>query len=373
MKRLIFVLLVVLALMAPAIMNAQTQALTMADSAYLESFLGKSFDQQVAKAWVDICALNRENFPDSNMVQPGNIIMLPLHHIYFAMMAPQGASHMWMASVMFVHETVQPYIDKKMQHILLTSPDTNKTGSSAIRLYNSFNDDWFWIPMAVILLLAIVVLVTLVKSTLKREHERKAFINNPPPLDAPDSQVCPLAERALRRAYGRDFQIIGDIERGVATGRQIMFNKDGSTENVNFYDEPAFRARIRFSNGAESLAVCKWACFNPCVNLVSSKYKGTFTPNGGQPEVIENISVKEMRNIRENICHAALSEESASRLSSSSVPAAKPESPVATAKSDGKIRLTKLQISKDKGINIEGDFTLSIREVNGLVKQVMTK
>jgi hypothetical protein len=370
MKRFMLVLLACLALMAPAIVNAQTQSLTAADSAYLESFLGKSFDQQVAKTWTDICALNRERFPDSNMVKPGDIIALPLRRSYFAMMAPQGASHMWRASVVFVEEVVGKYADERMQHILLAPrPDSTNMGSVAQKEYKPGRGIINMFLYIFLILLGIGLLGLLARH-LQNASRRRAFVKNPPPTNAPDSQVRPLAERALQQTYGRDFQIIGDIERGVANGRQTMFNSDGSSEVVNFYNEPAFRARIRFNNGTEKLVVCRWSCFNPCVNHVNSAYKGTFTPGGGQPEVIENVSEKEVRDMRENIRRIAREEKIVAPPVFSRPGSPAPVKPP-TTKTDNKMHLTKVQISLEKGINLEGpDIPITVAELKALVAQL---
>ncbi len=48
-----------------------SQLLTRND-AYLEQFRGVSQVKVVSKVWLDICAANREHFPDSNRVFPGD-------------------------------------------------------------------------------------------------------------------------------------------------------------------------------------------------------------------------------------------------------------------------------------------------------------
>jgi len=361
MKQFFVVLLACLALLAPAGLNAQT--LTSADSSYLESLRGKTFAQQVAAVWLTTCQLNKNRFRDINMVQPGEDILLPLNRHYVAKQSPRSTDHVWMGSTYFVNEVVNPYLENKNT---ATAPKADTLQPVTKKRDYSLGGFIKFAGFMLLVIAAIGFIIWLIVSISKKIINRRSFVKNPPDLNAPDAQVRPLAEQALRATYGRDFQIVGEVERGVANGEQTMFNNDGSAEVIEFRSEPAFRARIRFNNGTEKLVVCRWSCFNPCVNRTDSAFKGTFTPDGGVPEMIENLSEKEVRDTQENIRRIARNE--APILNIPAPPAPIKEVKV---KTDNRMHLTKLQISSEKGITLEGtDIPLTVAELQKLVIEV---
>jgi hypothetical protein len=80
LKGRFFVFLVLAALLLPAAAGAQEYS-----------------EQTVDGIWRQVCELNREAFPDSNLVFPGDSLLLP-DGSYYYVTGSSGEDHMWRAS-----------------------------------------------------------------------------------------------------------------------------------------------------------------------------------------------------------------------------------------------------------------------------------
>ena len=121
--RFLFLVLVLAVVAVPTL--AQVYNLP-SDSSYLEQFRGKTPDQIVGKVWLDICDMNKKQYPDSNLVMPGDVIFTPLGTSYTAQ-SSSGKSHMWDASVRFANRVVKPYLSKgTIYKATLTSKNENQ-------------------------------------------------------------------------------------------------------------------------------------------------------------------------------------------------------------------------------------------------------
>ena len=111
MKRFFLVLLFVFTLVATnASVNAQT--FSHEDTLYLEIFQGMSHDEILHTVWVQTCRLNREQFPDSNLIPVGAEIKLPSGYSVIAGNLVSGG-HQWRAAEWFTGRIVERYLYPK--------------------------------------------------------------------------------------------------------------------------------------------------------------------------------------------------------------------------------------------------------------------
>ncbi|MFH1161778.1 MAG: hypothetical protein V1696_00650 [Candidatus Jorgensenbacteria bacterium] len=380
MKNQIRFLLLVLVLAVSTVgALAQVPQFSFVDSSYLEQFRGKTFGEIVPKVWLDVCARNRVLYPDSNLVLPGNIVVLPLGEFYTA--KPGGMDHMWQASVYFANEVAIPYLQKDTHAAKTVAPIV-----PAVPVKTETGDfPWGLAIFMIVLVAALMYLFYWL--VFKRTVVPPPFIAEeriPDFQQATPEQLLPLAQEGLGRIYGeKNFEIVGPIEKGtIGDGTLTMFYADGSHRNETYHDEPGFRAHLRFKDGSESLIVSRWSCFNPCYTAQSAEFSGTFTPEGSdQPQMIERITEAEAGDIGENIRRIARGEEV---VVGPSVAAPVQELPVApktkapaTAPADAEpekeIKATKLQISCEKGITIEGETNLSFDQLKQLTELIVAK
>jgi hypothetical protein len=387
MKKFMVVMLALYVLMMAIPVAANAQTYSSADSAYLDKFDGVLLaDSRAKMVWVDVVSLNKPRYQDIDLVQPGDTILMPLNHIFVARSyKPAGRDHMWSASEDFVMNVIDPYVSDKLEKKLgirhETSVETNADSKSP---------GWKVIGIA-LFIIVIYFLVRLLGRDARRI--RRSFVPNPPRFeDAKDEDVQALANSALQRVYGIGHQIIGQVLRGHADGDQVVFNNDGRESVEHFKKEEAWRALVRFSNGVERWVVSKWSCFNPFFSAVNARFRGTFTPLNGEPVEIDEISEAEIASLNENIRHIANGEqpqyipaavstpEVAPVVAEQPVPPvlqapAAPETPSVPEKTEDKkvMHLTKLQISADKGLNMEGQFDITTDQLDGLISKVINK
>ncbi|MFH0806167.1 MAG: hypothetical protein V1885_00335 [Candidatus Brennerbacteria bacterium] len=371
MNRIIVLLAFVVAACA---VTAEAQVLTSADSSYLEQFRGKLYREIVPKVWLDVCALNRAQYPDSNLVSVGDTIALPVGKQYVAGL--EEGNHMWQASGYFTDMVVMPYVLSEVgtsfEEIVRVAQQPSER--SALR--------------ARALLFALSIIALLVAAILWLDwsvKRRRPFATMQPTFrGGSDEQVRSAAERALTGTFGRGFEIVGPIERGVINGRQTVFFASGRHENETFRGEPGYRARLRFQDGSEALVVSRWSCFNPVWSAEGVRFRGTFTPQGGRPEEIPVISTAQANHLGGAIREVVSGREPATPASmfvpdrqpapipANPRPSGTPSAPTSEEpKQDGKLlKLTKVQFSRDKGLNLEGDIPISIEDLNALITKV---
>lgn len=353
-----------------------------AEGAYLEQFRDVPADKVVGKVWLDICVMNRAQYPDSNLVQPGDVIRLPLGRPYVAK-RERGTDHMWQASLYFVNEVVAPYLIGERSLIPLEGAVQSNTSRPLV-------DSWDDRALLIIFFLAVVLLAAWMLYRANRIGERPKAATPPPPFvatpldfqSAADTQVRPVATEALGRTFGRNFEIIGEIVRGWINGRLTVFFADGSRRTEEYENEEGFQARLHFSDGTERTVVSRWQCFNPVWSASDVEFRGTFTPaESGKPEEIPQISESQVAHLSQNIQDLAAGREPVAPVAAvvpESFPATPPSISPSTAtsaseetKRDGEImRLTKLQFSTDKGLNLEGNIPLTVEELKELISKV---
>lgn len=316
---------------------------------YMEGFRDLEINKMIDKIWLEVLDLNKD-YPDPDFIQPGDIIKLPLHYKFVAKNEPVGADHMWSASEWFADRVIMPYLEGAITE--------QKEKTLGYRVW------WVWLFSFILILLSVILFFSL----LFRSRERRAFVSKPPPFDAPDSNIRHISEQVLGNVFGdRGLEIVGEIERGHINGTQVVFYANGTRRIENFEDEPGYRARIRFFNGNERIVVSRWECFNPCWSAASAHFRGTFTPLAGEPEEIPEIFPEEAENLSARIRDLATT-----RQQEEPEPTTPPPTPEATP-ADKKIKFTKVQFSFDKGLNLEGDFSLTVKELKALIVQIKDK
>ncbi len=349
MKRFIIVLIAVITI-------AIVVQADLKDSEYLDQFRNKPIGRVVSEVWLDILELNRERYSDLNMVYPGDLVLLPLERYYVVREEPQGADHMWRAAVYFTNEVVLPY---------LYPPTPIEVDSIKEEAEERVFPWWSLILLVLFISYIVGVIITLIRRKRKM-RSRPPFVSFPLSFDAPERQVRRFAQQALSSTFGRGIEI-KQIEKGRINGQQTVFYSDGSYQAENFKNEPGYRAHVRFPDGNERLVVSKWQCFNPCWSAQGAQFKGTFTPDGGKPEEISEIRYDEAYLLSQKIRDLAENLELENEADSSSVPVDKTENNPKTLKEG---YFTKVQFSPDKGLNLEGNFPLTIKQLKSLIKEI---
>ncbi len=290
MKTRNLTILIVLATLVVFAPSASSQY-TPFDSSYYEPYRGMTDVQKVDKAWLEMLDINSDHFPDSSMVFLGDTILLPHGRIY-VIGSSDGWDHMWRTAGYFVDCYVDPYLNPPVVQpapasvVITDSADTTATANS------NGNMPWYGLAIFAIILLGIGLWAwknSRDQRKMKEDAEAaaakaelaKKFVTIPPGFHCvSDDQLGRTATSAAQDAFGRNVQIVGEIERGYITGEQTMFNADGTSSVEKFDNEPGYRATVKFPDGTERLVVCKWACFNPCYSCKDAKFKGTFRPEG---------------------------------------------------------------------------------------------
>lgn len=373
MNRIVVFLVLMVAAFA---VTADAQVLSSADSSYLEQFRGETYRNILPRVWLNVCALNQERYPDLDVVHPGDTILLPLGRQYVAK-AGDG-NHVWQASAYFTNMLLTPYLTSEGEtngdEMLDAIREQSESGS-----YWSVNRSILWIVIVV----ALGTWTFLLLYSAKKRRKPFAWVI-PSFTGASDDQVRPIAEHAFQGAFGRGFEIVGPIERGVINGKQRVFFASGHHETQNFSNEPGCRARLRFQDGTEALVVSRWACFNPVWSATNVRFRGTFTPQGGRPEEIPAISEAlashfgaVIREVRGGNVPAAPASSFVPGRQPVPVPEAPqrteapPATPTEEPKQDGKLlKLTKVQFSRDKGLNLEGDIPISVEDLKAIIANV---
>lgn len=358
MKRKLMFLIVLVAVAVCATSASPQRVLQ--DNSYLEKFREMPLDRLIPAVWLDVCDLNRVKYPDLNCIQPGDTILLPLG--LFTIAQPGGGDHLWSAAQSFAHSKVAPFLGGYVvpdsprvspMNPTQSEPDEPEVTGKLQRLFP---------------LLILLVIIAGVYAWWLSSRSRNSFVRRPPDFrQASDAAVTPVAESALQTALGRGVQIVGPVERGFINGEQVMFYANSSSRRETYVNEPGFRARVRFPNGQERTVVCRWACFNPCWSASDSSFRGTFLPQGAQTAqqipAISNAGVDAvLRTISAgegNVSPEMIPETDSAAAVSTVLPAA-----------EGKMRLTKLQITDGKGVIIEGDFEISVGEVHDMLYQI---
>ncbi|MFA6099087.1 MAG: hypothetical protein WCV50_06155 [Patescibacteria group bacterium] len=367
---------------------------TPADSSYLEQFVGKPYSVNQSRVWLDICALNRDRFPDSNKVQPGDTIRMPLGKTYVAQSG--AADHMWTASVSFMGSEVMPYLMGFWSYTHAAKPDTQpnapKTTTTVVQATNY--GWWCWQIVGLIIVGGIIIAILLLNRNRKRNEEsaksaseqlerNRRFVPDPPDFEHSQERVVAAhAEDALRRTLGPNFKRVGPVVKGKANGTLTAINADGTTQTQQFNDELAYAMDVEGPDGTRFRLFCRWGCFNLVAGSVGASFVGTFSPiDGSTPMIVPAMTSELIDKITQKVRGDDI-ELSAAEFPGAVTAEVTPTivTPVKTAadaivtdkpKSDGIMRFTKVQLSAEKGINLEGDdICLSVDQLFELVYQV---
>lgn len=359
-------------------------SLSQSDSTYLDEYRFLTDEGKISRAWRHICGRNSMEFADSNVVKEGDYILVPLGN-YYTVKKTDGKDHMWRAAECFVANIVNPYLNGTLfvpDNVTLFIPSLDQPSVPADS--GSAYPWWYWL-IAGLFILGIALFAWYLtrdkqktddsakEAAAQLERDRK-FIPDPPDFKTTSTDEANRnAEIAGQSAFGRDVTIIGDIERGYINGEQKMFNADGSSSKQTFTNEPGYRATVRFPDGSERQVVCRWGCFNPCWSATDAEFKGTFKPeNSSTAEEIPVIEPDQVTALEQSISGGD------NKLSADDVPetdVSKSVEPVEEAAddagADGTMRFTRVQISTDKGINLEGEgIRLTVDNLHNLVYQI---
>lgn len=278
---------------------------------YMEKFQNMSSFEIVRRVWNDVCAINRDEYPDSNLVLPGQTIKLPLDKFYVA--KPGGTDHMWQASVYYTNEYVIPYLQTRsiIDSTHSTAKDTVLTDTTSA---NNNNLIVAIIALAVLLLIVALVALKNYHSRIKAEDELKEEKNKQPVVNPPfvnkenipsfhsvsDYQLRSLANESLGYLY-KNFSIIGAPIKGLINGEGINYFQDGSKRKETFKNTEGYKVRVRFEDGHEENVYNLYSCCNPLWGLTHSDTGGiTFTPlTTMNPELIPTASEERIAEISE--------------------------------------------------------------------------
>lgn len=220
-----------------------------------------------------------------------------------------------------------------------------------------------------------------------RQRRRQAAVNFPPFVPAEQipnfmtastQNTTHLVDRVLNRL---GLQRVGDSELGfVRNGQQKVYFAGASAQVFHFDNEKAWRVMVQFPNGKQEYLYARYSCFNPMVGATGAgKFKGAWVPIGqGAPEQMAQ-SVEAERYLD---TATATPEATAASTSVTDVTARKPETVDQAPKAEIKtapatevkrartplmVHLTKFQVSKDKGLNMEGEIDLPVKDLKDLV------
>lgn len=342
-------------------------------NSYLEEFRGMKSDKVVDKVWREICAMNRDAYPDSNLVLPGDTILVPMGMCYVAQKT--GTRHMWRAAEVFNTLVVQPYLAGDTASA--QNPLTPGSNSNNVHDETKKSEVLDWLPWVIAVVLALVLVSMMLRG------RSKSFVANPPSFEGgSDARVRAVAEPALRQVFGNNVRIVGDVERGTATGTLTMFNSDGTTSEESLMNEPAYRARVRFPDGQERTVVSRWSCFNPLYNRVGARFNGTFTPGGSGTSqrlpVMNDQQVSAMeRGIREpehsvtpdDVPVAEGDVTTTPQPTTTAAPTPKSVLEIATDE-DVTVEMTEMQTFPNGGVTLKGNFRLPLVKMHEILYQL---
>lgn len=346
------------------------------NDAYLDQFRNVGQEKVVSEVWLDICGMNRDSYPDSNRVLPGDTIQVPLGLCYIAQRG--GTNHMWKAAELFSASVVVPYLNGDT--IGVTSPLIATNDSIPAVVAAEANLLLPWIIVAAIVL----AVITFAAWNAYQGSQRRKFVRRPPDFrSAQDDMMSAHAREALTTAFGRHIQVVGPIRRGYITGELIMLNRDGSTSRERFDNEPGWEGRIRFEDGHEAVVVCRQSCFNPLWSATGAQFSGTFRPIDSPTSVeIPRITSEQISAVTRTVrgsdqplrpadlpgaVKPELTVPTAAAPTATSAPT--PES-VITVVEDGTVEMTEMQVFPNGGVTFKGTMRLPLGKMQEILYQM---
>ncbi|MBW2647692.1 MAG: hypothetical protein JRE23_16255 [Deltaproteobacteria bacterium] len=360
--------------------------LSQSDSTYLEEYRFLPDSVKVGKAWRHICGRNSYELDSLDIVLPGYQILLPLG--FTPLVAKAGGSdHLWSAAEYYVDTYVDPYLNGTLPIVPWESDSVipDDSTATATTINSSETPWWHWLIVGLVILWIVLFVLYLNRDKKRTDDSSKRalaeldrsrkFVPDPPVFKISSTEEANRnAESAAQSVFGRNVEIVGDIERGYISGEQVIFNADGTSSRETFTNEPGYRARVKFPNGNERVVVCRWACFNPCYSSVDAEFTGTFRPEGSKnAEEIPAITKDQTTAVEQSI-QGGDKELTAEDIPGSDVDETTESDKEATdvfqPKEDGKLNFTSLRVSEKGGLTAEGDFKLSTDELFKILFQI---
>lgn len=321
-----------------------------------------SFTQtdSIGKTWVKTVEINKQ-FPNPDLVQPGDTVWVEIDgNKRFFIASKDSLNSQWAITVAALQK-ISINKDAPIK-ITLIEPGIDKNNIFLILFFAAMVFGFLGMLLGALMRKRHLDKASEISETITTEATC-----NPPILaqvpdfnSASDTEIHLAAENAIANTYrGRNFEIVGKVERGRINGKMKIFFADGSNRIEEFKNEPGYRTTVHFTDTDKTkVVVWRYSCFNPLFSANDANFSGTFTQEeeGSIAEPVANISEVETEELNQMIT----SKEEAI-LPDEKVPEVEKE-----AKNE-KMQLTKLQISSDKGLNLEGDFKIEFSELKSLV------
>ncbi|MCM2338918.1 MAG: hypothetical protein NDI62_00450 [Burkholderiales bacterium] len=329
----------------------------------------------VGQKWLEIKNINPS--PNHDSLDVGDTIFVSLGgEKTFYIADPIEVNSKWAAAVKALREKTGNYKD-----------------SPTFKISHKKEDDS---AMLILLILLCATIIALIAERIRKQSQiaEAAVVETsvqagPPMIDeAPafetitKEQMRKDIELVTTRTFHRKFRIIGEVLKGWITGRFVSFFADGSNVVSNFKNEPGYLAYVLFE-GEEELKqmVCQAACFNPLYTAVDAEFDGIFLiQNEKELETgsiinVDRISPEEIKQISHGITMPQEEinlEEMADERVSAPVVETKEKS-VSESKVESVMKITRLQISYEKGLNVEGEFSMEMKEFKDILTTFKNK
>lgn len=376
--------------------------LTHQDTVFLEKYRSVAPESVTARIWALTLDLNKQ-YPNPNILYAGNIVYLPLG-FYYPVTSDWGGDHMWQAAQTFDTEVVWPYLhndyagNEPNPEKLPPPPPVVKQdggypwgvmiivlGLVALFLwwYHSLREKK---PKAYLQLSRWKRFLNLLNPLLPDKQsvsppptpERPPFVKNPPIFGTPEFEQT--AQSALSGVYGPQFTIVpGSIREVTLNAEQIMFWRDGTTTTQKFENEPGFIAILKFDDGKEYEVASRMRCFNPVWGARGAQLRGTYTLKQGDGKPVELPIIDAAQVALTSSSIRAIAEGKHEEMPGVILPSEAEVKPKSTNPEDvlqpteEKLHFTKVQVSQEKGLNLEGEFDLTVTELRGIIAQVTGK
>lgn len=354
------------------------------DSAFVGQFKGMYYEQVLNKVWNEVKDLNKIKYPNPNLVQPGDTLYMPLGQIHVVKdIRNHDGRHdcMWDAAELFMWNTIFPIQNGTYHAPQSTAPksDTAKVTAPAATKDDAqlFLDMLPWLAVISVCIVLSILLLGRRKSTPEPEEPSNAFCDNPPDFEtASDEEIHDAVQASVNRALGRNFEVL-EVVPGLITGLQTVTFSNGTTRDEEFNNVQGYRARVRDKKtGRERDLYGQQICMNPLGTSVASEFSGTFTPDDdtlppSRIPFLENEQVDVINRHQTEGTEVTIDDLPGEDIE----PAAETViTSTLTPTADGRLHITKLQVSPERGMTIEGsEIAITIEDLHSLLYQVTGK
>jgi len=340
-------------------------AILIASSSFAQAPTGETGPAfSVGQKWLETVNINTQ-FPDPDKIKIGDTVKVSVENKTIIFVADSSLNSQWAVTVAAIREMA---VDKQAPISVTVVPKKN-------------NEKMFWylIYAILVLLFLTIVIAWLLYVRSKDQHEllvgaeellnsnsnsTPLVVSGPPILEnvpdfssATEKEIYLAAESAISNTFkGRNFEIIGEVERGVINGKMKIFFADGSSQVEKFKNEPGYRTIIHFLDSEKTKKVVwRSSCFNPLWSANDAQFYGTFFPKGKNRVLmlIDKISQTEEKEISHRITMS--DEEIEAKVAIEQVPAS-----VEAISEVKEIKLTEITVGKTilKGDIFVNKFTI---------------